>query len=103
MPRTSGSVAALYDGPAADYHLAYGGNWESAIDLQGAALDALIRDGLPGAKDVLECSCGIATQVIGLARLGYRVLGTDIGHGAIRWPTERTVVGDQQVMTAVNR
>ena len=31
-----------------------------------------------GGEDVLDCSCGIGTQSIGLARLGYRVTGTDV-------------------------
>ncbi|MCW2990406.1 MAG: type 11 methyltransferase, partial [Solirubrobacterales bacterium] len=32
----------------------------------------------PHARELLDCSCGIGTQAIGLARRGYRVLGTDI-------------------------
>jgi glycine/sarcosine N-methyltransferase len=76
-------VVAFYDGFAPDYHLAYGGNWESAVERQGNALDALIQDELPGARSVLDCSCGIGTQAIGLARLGYRVVGTDISEGEI--------------------
>lgn len=76
-------VVAFYDDFAPDYHLAYGGNWESAVERQGNALDALIQDELPGARSVLDCSCGIGTQAIGLARLGYHVVGTDISEGEI--------------------
>jgi glycine/sarcosine N-methyltransferase len=71
-------VVGFYDDFASDYHLAYGGNWENAVERQGKALDALIQSELPGARCVLDCSCGIGTQTIGLARLGYRVVGTDI-------------------------
>jgi glycine/sarcosine N-methyltransferase len=78
-----GAVAKFYDGFAADYHLAYGGSWEAAVDRQAAALDRLIRALVPGAQRVLDCSCGIGTQAIGLARLGYRVWGTDISSAAI--------------------
>lgn len=69
----------FYDSFAADYELAYGGRprWEEAVERQGGALDSLIRELAPGAHDVLDCSCGIGTQAIGLALLGYRVLGTD--------------------------
>jgi glycine/sarcosine N-methyltransferase len=77
------TVVSFYDDFADDYHLAYGGNWESAVERQGAALDSLIRDELRGTRDVLDCSCGIGTQVIGLAQLGYRVVGTDISKGEI--------------------
>jgi SAM-dependent methyltransferase len=77
------TTTGFYDGFADDYHLAYGGDWERAVDRQGAALDALIRDELPAARDVLDCSCGIGTQAVGLARLGYRVTGTDISRREI--------------------
>jgi SAM-dependent methyltransferase len=78
-----GSVVRFYDDFAPDYHLAYGGNWESAVERQGAALDRLIRQSFPGATDVLDCSCGIGTQAIGLAKHGYRVRGTDLSAGEI--------------------
>jgi hypothetical protein len=65
------ATLAFYDGFADDYHLAYGGDWDAAVAQQGAALDALIRGALPAAADVLDCSCGIGTQAIGLARIGY--------------------------------
>jgi glycine/sarcosine N-methyltransferase len=77
------TLLRFYDEFADDYHLVYGGNWEAAIDLQGAALDALIRDLVPDASTVLDCSCGIGTQAIGLGKLGYRVVGSDISPGEI--------------------
>ena len=73
-----GNVVGFYDGFASEYGLVYGGNWERAIERQGAALDGLIREAVPGANEVLDCSCGIGTQAIGLARLGYHVCGTDV-------------------------
>ena len=69
----------FYDAFAADYHLAYGGRWDEAVERQVRALDELIH----GAVDVLDCSCGIGTQAIGLALRGYRVVGTDASAGAI--------------------
>ena len=83
MPAAAGSVASFYDRFAPDYHLAYGGDWESAVEKQAVALDRLIREVLPDAADVLDCSCGIGTQAIGLALRGYRVRGTDISRGAL--------------------
>ncbi|MFI6204814.1 class I SAM-dependent methyltransferase [Streptomyces sp. NPDC051041] len=68
------SVAHFYDDLADDYHLIYA-DWEASIRRQGDALDALIgRD----RAAVLDCSCGIGTQAIGLARHGHRVIGTDL-------------------------
>ncbi|MGW7312064.1 class I SAM-dependent methyltransferase [Streptomyces sp. NPDC054865] len=72
MPETP--VARFYDELADDYHLIYS-DWDASIRRQGAALDALI--GLDRAA-VLDCSCGIGTQAIGLALRGHHVTGTDV-------------------------
>ncbi len=83
MQESDDALLRFYDGFADDYHLAYGGNWEAAIERQGAALSGVIRDLVPEASSVLDCSCGIGTQALGLARLGYRVVGSDISPGEI--------------------
>ncbi|MGW0683861.1 class I SAM-dependent methyltransferase [Streptomyces sp. NPDC002754] len=68
------TVARFYDELADDYHLIYP-DWDASLRRQGAALDAVIgRDG----AEVLDCSCGIGTQAIGLALHGHRVTGTDL-------------------------
>ncbi len=77
------SVSDFYDGLAPDYHLVYADRWDQAVARQGEALDAIIRRAHPRARDVLDCSCGIGTQAIGLAKRGYRVHGTDISAGSI--------------------
>jgi SAM-dependent methyltransferase len=77
------SVTDFYDGLAAEYHLVYADRWDEAIVSQGQALDAIIRAAHPQARDILDCSCGIGTQAIGLAKRGYRVHGTDISERSI--------------------
>jgi SAM-dependent methyltransferase len=77
------SVSDFYDGLAPDYHLVYADRWDEAIARQAEALDAIIRNAHPRARDVLDCSCGIGTQAIGLAKRGYRVHGTDISARSI--------------------
>ncbi len=79
------ALVAFYDGLAADYHLVYGDRWDDAVDRQGAALDGIIGDLLPHADGhrVLDCTCGIGTQAIGLALRGHRVLGSDISAGSL--------------------
>ena len=77
------SVADFYDGLAADYHLVYGDHWDDAVAGQGAVLDGLIREVHGGEADVLDCSCGIGTQAIGLALRGHRVVGTDISERSL--------------------
>ncbi|MGW3828421.1 class I SAM-dependent methyltransferase [Streptomyces sp. NPDC005071] len=68
------SVGDFYDELAEDYHLIYA-DWEASICRQGDALDALIGQDRAA---VLDCSCGIGTQAIGLALRGHRVTGTDL-------------------------
>jgi glycine/sarcosine N-methyltransferase len=76
-------TAAFYDGLADDYHLVYG-DWEGSIERQADALDRVIAGALgPGPKRVLDCSCGIGTQCLGLARRGHDLTGVDLSPGAV--------------------
>jgi SAM-dependent methyltransferase len=79
----SDAVRDFYDSLAADYDLIYG-DWSSAVRGQGEVLDVLIRQ-LTGRErsSVLDCTCGVGTQAIGLALRGHRVHGTDISPAAI--------------------
>jgi len=96
LPTVASTVARFYDQLAADYHLIYA-DWDASISRQGRALDALIQTelGIDGASagasggastgaSVLDCSCGIGTQAIGLGLQGHRVTGTDISVSAVR-------------------
>jgi SAM-dependent methyltransferase len=76
-------VQAFYDRLAADYHLIFA-DWEAAIARQAAVFDQLIEATLFGAaSDLLDCACGVGTQALGLAALGYRVTGSDLSPLAI--------------------
>jgi SAM-dependent methyltransferase len=76
-------VRDFYNALADDYHLIFA-DWEASIIRQAGELDKLIADQLgPGAKDALDCACGIGTQTIGLARLGHRVHATDLSPRAV--------------------
>jgi glycine/sarcosine N-methyltransferase len=76
------SVIDFYDELAAEYHLIYE-DWSKAIEYQGIVLDRLIRSRLPDAQSVLDCSCGIGTQALGLAGRGYTVYGTDVSERSL--------------------
>ncbi len=79
----SESVKRFYDDLAADYHHVYA-DWESAIERQSYALDQLIQcESSANASVVLDCSCGIGTQAIGLAQRGYEVFASDLSPKAI--------------------
>ena len=78
----------FYDQLARDYHLIFA-DWSKSIERQGHALDRLIRAHMPPPPlDVLDCSCGIGTQAIGLAGHGYRVHATDLSPAAVERATQ---------------
>ncbi len=77
------SVERFYDRLAADYHLVYH-DWDASMSRQSASLHAVIGARLgTGSASVLDCSCGIGTQAVGLSRLGHRVTGTDLSRAAV--------------------
>jgi glycine/sarcosine N-methyltransferase len=68
----------LFDRIADDYDLLLA-DWDNDLIEQGRQLDGFIRRYAAGpVQSVLDCTCGIGTQSIGLARQGYQVTGTDI-------------------------
>lgn len=73
----------FYDEFADDYHLIYA-DWTASIGRQAVALDRVIREYLgDGPRRILDCTCGIGTQALGLAQLGHEVSGTDLSPRAI--------------------
>ena len=74
---------AFYDQLSPFYHLIYN-DWEAGIAQQAKALSQIIY-GQWGrsTKSVLDVSCGIGTQSIGLAALGFRVTGSDLSPEAV--------------------
>ena len=79
----SESVESFYDDLAADYHHVYA-DWESGIERQASVLDQLIQcESSASASIVLDCSCGIGTQAIGLAQRGYKVFASDLSPKAV--------------------
>jgi SAM-dependent methyltransferase len=77
------SAAEFYDGLAPFYHLNYG-DWEAGIERQGQALDSILRArGVEPPATILDAACGIGTQSLGLAHLGYRLTGSDLSPGAV--------------------
>lgn len=81
---SSDGTRRFYDDLADDYHLNYA-DWAASVRRQGGVLDGLIQrsHGDAGALRVLDCSCGIGTQAIGLALHGHSVRGTDLSPRSI--------------------
>ncbi|MET7688077.1 class I SAM-dependent methyltransferase [Streptomyces sp. NPDC005483] len=71
---TDSSARDFYDSLAPDYHRMFA-DWDASMAYQAAVLGPLLG---PGPHRVLDCSCGIGTQAIGLALAGHRVVGSDL-------------------------
>lgn len=73
----------FYDDLAPFYHLIFA-DWEESITRQAAILDGIIRQEWgDGVETILDVSCGIGTQSIGLAQLGYHVTASDLSPQAV--------------------
>jgi SAM-dependent methyltransferase len=73
----------FYDELAPYYHLIYP-DWETSIARQAGVLDEIIgREVTGAAHSILDVSCGIGTQSLGLAQLGYEVIASDASVASI--------------------
>jgi SAM-dependent methyltransferase len=73
----------FYDRMAGLYHLIFP-DWDTSIERQGEQLAGIIRERWgAGARTVLDVTCGIGTQAIGLARRGFAVTASDLSPAAI--------------------
>jgi glycine/sarcosine N-methyltransferase len=84
------SVLSFYDDLASHYHLIFK-DFKKAVRFENRALNRVIRKYHPGRGrlDLLDCSCGIGTQALGLARYGYRIHATDLSPKAVREARKR--------------
>jgi glycine/sarcosine N-methyltransferase len=74
--------AGFYDELASDYHLIFA-DWDAAIAWEAGIIAGLLRElGLADGA-VLDASCGIGTQAIGLAQAGFAVTATDISPASV--------------------
>lgn len=77
-------VQTFYDKLASQYDKLFL-NWNATVTEQAQLLDGLFRKhGFSPAARVLDCACGIGTQAIGLAGLGYAVTASDISAEELR-------------------
>lgn len=67
-----------YNGLAPYYKFIYP-DWEKSVKRQAEALDSVIKEFAgESAQTILDAACGIGTQSIGLAKLGYQVTASDL-------------------------
>jgi SAM-dependent methyltransferase len=80
---TKNAIETFYDDLAPYYHLLFS-DWEASVKRHAAMLDSVIREewGM-GVREILDAACGIGTQTLGLAELGYHLTASDISSTAI--------------------
>ena len=78
-------VVEFYDRLSIEYRHNMGWDWEAEMRKEGASLDRFLASqlGRQGPYSLLDCSCGIGTQAIGLALEGHRVHATDLSQVSI--------------------
>ena len=95
------SVAQFYDDLAEDYHLLFA-DWKASLSWQADVLECVIREHLgPGPRSVLDCTCGIGTQAIGLAARGFAVHASNISPAAIARAEREAAALGVSLMTGV--
>ena len=74
---------SFYDSFASKYDKLYQ-DWQSATIQEAEMLDRIFREnGFDSSSCVLDCACGIGTQTIGLAAMGYCMTASDISTAEI--------------------
>jgi SAM-dependent methyltransferase len=92
--------AAFYDALAGDYHLIFP-DWGAAIAWEAEILTGLMRDLGVTAGAVLDASCGIGTQAIGLAQAGFAVTATDLSPASVARCAREAAGRGLRIATAV--
>ena len=79
----------FYDNMATQYDKLFQ-DWQSTTREQAVILDKMFSEcGFDRDAQILDCACGIGTQAIGLASLGYQVTASDISDGELAEAKER--------------
>jgi glycine/sarcosine N-methyltransferase len=75
----AGDARDCYDELADHYHLIFE-NWDASMSRQAEALGPILKRecNSSGAIRILDCACGIGTQALGLAKLGFAVTASDL-------------------------
>lgn len=77
------STGRFYDQLAPFYHLLFPAGFDTSIARHAQKLDDLIRQRWGAVHSLLDVSCGIGTQALGLAQRGYQVTASDISPEAV--------------------
>jgi len=87
----------FYDNLASQYEKLFL-DWQATTQEQAVILNKLFLDnGFDDTARILDCACGIGTQAIGLASLGYHVTASDISDGEIEEAKKRAAKNNVKI------
>ena len=90
-------IQTFYDNLASQYDKLFL-DWQASMREQALVLDRIFRaNGFDKNASILDCACGIGTQAIGLASIGYNVTGSDISDGELAEARQRSVKNNVSV------
>ena len=90
-------IQSFYDNLASQYDKLFL-DWKATIEEQSIILDKLFKDnGYDNKAEILDCACGIGTQAIGLATLGYDVTASDISDGELVEARQRAIENNVKI------
>lgn len=82
-------IKSFYDDMANQYDMLFQ-DWFETTKFQAKILDKIITSyGFNQNAKLLDCACGIGTQAIGLAMLGYNVTASDLSDGELKEAEKR--------------
>ena len=83
QPIVPNVAQTFYDRLAPQYDRFYQ-DWDETVRSEARFLQGIFAEfGFDASAKILDCACGVGTQAIGLAALGYDVTGSDLSAGAI--------------------
>lgn len=90
-------IQSFYDDMATQYDKLFL-DWEATTREQAIILEKIFSEyGFDKTAKVLDCACGIGTQAIGLANIGYRVTASDISDAEIAQAKERAAKNNVEI------
>lgn len=73
-------------------------DWQETTREQAKILDKIFKNnGFDKNASILDCACGIGTQTIGIAALGYNVTASDFSEGALAEAEKRAKDNDVKI------
>lgn len=75
-------MSNFYDELSPFYHMIFE-DWDRSIERQGSNLKKILEVHWPEHRTLLDVSCGIGTQAIGLSKNGYHVTASDLSTNEI--------------------